>query len=79
MTKGTENLGWEEQAARIFESPGLTDLLATADSLDAIIKQIDAKELTATKAGRAYLLGASTALRATVAAHVNSPDYQKPE
>lgn len=79
MAKNTVSVSALEQAARIFETPGLTDVLATADSLDAIIKQIDAKELDASKAGRAYLQGAADALRATVAAHVTSPDYQRPE
>ncbi|MET3949700.1 hypothetical protein [Arthrobacter sp. UYEF36] len=83
MAETPKQLQWQELAARIFETPGASETLATADSLDAVIKSIDtdpayAKDLNVSKHGRAFLLGASAALRAAVSAQINAADYAPP-
>ncbi|NMR29945.1 hypothetical protein [Crystallibacter degradans] len=65
--------GWE-LAARIFERPGAYNWATTATSLEQIIEQIDAKEIQASRQGRAFLAGAVTALHAVAMAEARKPE-----
>lgn len=49
----------------------------TAEGLDEIIKQIDEGDLMASKQGRAFLAGASTAIRALTAKTDDKPGPAK--